>query len=163
MFQNLRQGATIYVMDKTEKVPVLKMGQVVNVGAPAPVYNTNPTLMTGFNAKMEMTIRASVDGAEGDFAHLPCDQGVHDYGSTVVADSQEAMLAVVDNVEREAQQRIDNRENDEKTVAACGEMKKTLNPNYAKEMARDEELKNLSGRLDGIEDSVSQILKLLNK
>ena len=163
MFLNLRQGATIYVLDKSGKIPVLKTGQVINVGNPTPTYNAQPNLMTGFQQKMEIAIRAKVDGIEGEFAHLPTDQSVYNYGNMVVADSQEAMLGEVENVSREAQQRLDNRENDEKTIEACGEMYKVLNPHYAKEKERDDELKAFSTRLDGIENSVGQILELLNK
>lgn len=163
MFLNLRQGSTIYILDKSDKIPVLKTGQVVSVGNLTPTYNAQPNLMTGFQQKMEVSIRAKVDGVEGEFSHLPTDQSTYNYGNMVVTDSQEAMLSEVECVCREARQRLDNRESDEKTIDACGEMYKVLNPHYAKEKERDDELKSFSNRLDGIESSMEKILKLLNK
>lgn len=164
MFQNLRPSATIYVLDKTSGVPELKVGQVVNVGNLTPVYNTQtPSLMAGFQTKMELTIRAKVDESEGDFPHLPADKSSHNYGGQIVADSREAMLSEVDIINHEAQHRLDSRENDEATVEACCEIYKLLNPDYAKEKERDETLEAFNDRLDGIEESVGKILKLLNK
>lgn len=163
MFQELRQGSTIYVLEKSEK-PTLKMGQVINVGQPTPVYNTQTAGITmGMQPRMEITIRAKVDGTDGDFSHLPASSGVHDYGNMVVADSREGMLSEVDVMKQRAQQELDRREKNEAIVAACNEMFKSLNPSYAKEAERDEAITNLNSRLNGIEDAMSQILERLNK
>lgn len=163
MFQSLRQGSTIYVLEKSD-IPTLKMGQVLNVGQPTPVYNTQTAGITmGLHPTMEVAIRAKVEDKEGDFSHLPAGQSVYDYGNMVVADSREAMLSEIDNISRNAQQRLDSRDKDEATVAACRDMFKKLNPNYAKEVERDEAIGNLNSRLDGIETTMSQVLKLLNK
>jgi hypothetical protein len=162
MFQSLRQGSTIYVLDKTSGVPVLKTGEVINVGAPTPIFNTpNTGIGLGFQPKYEIAIRARVDGKEGDFSHLPADQSSHNYGALIVTDTREAMLNEVNLVNNEAQQRIDNRPNDEATVKACSEIFKDLNPAYAKEQERDEAMSQLSNRLDGIEDAVTKILNAL--
>lgn len=163
MFQNLRPGNTIYILDKTD-VPALKTGTVLNVGSPMAVYNTQTAGLTmGMQPKMELSVRAKVGEQEGDFAHLPCDQGVHDYGNMIVADSREAMLSEVDAMKQRAQEVLDSVDKNKATIAACEGMFKVLNPNFAKEAERDAEIKNLSGRLDGIEASLSQITKLLNK
>ena len=163
MFQNLRQGNTLYVLDKGD-VPVLRIGEVVSVGNPAPVYNTQTAGLTiGMQPKMEMSVRCRVDGKEGDFAHLPIEQNIHDYGNMLVADSREAMLSEVDNIKQRAQAVLDKVDSSKATIAACGEMFKVLNPNYAKEQERDEAITSLSDRLDGIESSITQILKTLNK
>jgi hypothetical protein len=163
MFQNLRQGNTLYVLDKSD-VPVLRIGEVVSVGNPTPVYNTQTAGLTiGMQPKMEISIRCRVDGKEGDFAHLPIEQNVHDYGDMLVADSREAMLSEVDNLKQRAQAVLDKVEYSKATITACGEMFKTLNPNYAKEQERDEAITSLSDRLNGIESSITQILKTLNK
>lgn len=163
MFQNLRQGNALYVLDKAD-VPVLRVGEIVSVGNPTPVYNTQTAGLTiGMQPKMELAIRCKVDGKEGEFAHLPADQNVHDYGNMIVADSREAMLSEVDSIKQRAQGILDKVESSKATIEACGEMFKTLNPNYAKEQERDEAITSLSDRLDGIESSMSQILKLLNK
>lgn len=86
-----------------------------------------------------------------------------DYGNMIVADSRETMLSEVDAMKQRAQEVLDSVDKNKSTIAACESMFKVLNPNFAKEAERDAEIKNLSGRLDGIEASLSQITKLLNK
>lgn len=163
MFQNLRQNDTIYVIDKTD-VPVLKIGQVIDKGNPMPVTPTQTSgLMMGMNQRLELTIRAKVDGVEGDFPHLLTDESTHDYGNMTVADSREAALGEIDKIRMKAQGELDRQEMNEKTVESCEDMSKTLNPTYAKEKERDEAIDNLNSRMKGIESNVSQILKLLNK
>lgn len=167
MFQNLRNSDTIYVIDKTN-VPFLKMGQVVNKSNPIAVTPTQTNgLLIGMNQQMELTIRANVDGHEGDFSHLLTTESVHDYGTMIVTDSREAALSEIDKIRVKSQGELDRKDFNEATIEACEEMSKTLNPTYAKEKERDEAISNLSERLNGIEHKIesnmSQILKLLNK
>ena len=162
MFQNLRQGNTIYVIDKSG-VPSLKLGQVVSVSNPTPVYNNTTPITIGLQAKTEVLVRAKVDDKEGDFPHLPSDQNVHDYGNMVVTDSREAALSEIEALKQFSQSVIDSVPHHEESIIACEEIAKSLNPNYAKEKERDEAIGRLSGRLDGIEENMVQILKLLNK
>lgn len=138
-------------------MPTLKTGQVVNVSTPLPVYGS------GFQTQYELAIRAKVGDQEGDFAHLPSSGDTHDYGNMIVADSREAVLAAVDNIEQIAEGELSREEQNKATKAACMEIRKSLNPSFAKEQERDEAIENLSGRLNGIEDNMAQILKLLNK
>lgn len=163
MFQNLRQGDALYVIDKTG-VPFLKTGFVVNKSTPMAV---NPTatngLLMGLNQQMEITIRANVDGQEGDFSHLLTTENVHDYGNMVIADSRESALSEIDKIRMKSQGELDRIKINEETIESCEEMSKTLNPAYAKEKERDEAIDTLSDRLDGIENSMEKILKLLNK
>jgi len=161
MFQNLRQGSTLYIIDKTGDAPVFKTGQVVSVGNPAPVYNNQFTM--GMQPKFEITVRAKVDGKEGDFAHLPAAMDVHDYGAMFVSDSREAVLNEIGNICQTAQDELDRADKNKAIVAACREMSKAINPSYAKEAERDEAIDSLSSRLDGIESSMAEVLKLLNK
>lgn len=163
MFQNLRQGNTLYILEKSE-TPILKLGEVINVGTPTPVYNTQTAGLTmGFQPKMEVLVRAKVDDKEGDFAHLPTDQSVHDYGTMIVTDSREAMLSEVDSMKQRSQHILDTVDYHKEVVDACDGMFKTLNPNYAKERERDEAIDTLNERMSGIEEELSKVVKLLTK
>jgi hypothetical protein len=61
-----------------------------------------------------------------------------------------------------SQGELDRYDLNEKTVAACEEMSKTLNPEYAKEKERDEAISNLGGRLDSIESMLTKFMEQLN-
>ena len=163
MFQNLRQGNTLYILEKSE-TPKLKIGEVVSVGAPTPVYNTQTAGLTmGFQPKMEVLVRAKVDDKEGDFAHLPTDKSVHDYGTMIVADNREAMLSEVDSMKQRSQHILETVDYHKEVVEVCDDMLKALNPNYAKERERDEAIDSLNDRMTGIEAELSKVVKLLTK
>lgn len=167
MFQNLRENDAIYVIDKSG-VPSLKIGQVKNVGKPMPATPTQTAgLMMGLNQQFEITIRAKVDGQEGDFGHLLTTETVHDYGNMVIAESREVALSEIDKIRMKSQGELDRHDINEQTILSCEEMSKTLNPTYAKEKERDEAISALSTRLDSFEKRMGQALgnieKLLSK
>lgn len=162
MFQNLKVNDALYVIDKSG-VPSLKIGQVVNVGKPMPATPVQtPGLMMGLNQQFQITIRAKIDGQEGDFNQLLTTESVHDYGNMIITDSRETLLSEIDKIRMKSQGELDRHDLNEQTVAACEEMSKTLNPEYAKAKERDEAISKLGGRLDSIESMLTQFMEQLN-
>ena len=163
MFQNLKVNDALYVIDKSNGVPCLKIGQVVNVGKPMPATPVQtPGMMLGLNQQFQITIRAKIDGQEGDFSQLLTNESVHDYGNVIITDSHEAVLSEIDKIRMKSQGELDRHDLNEKTVAACEEMSRTVNPEYAKEKERDEAISNLGGRLDNIESMLTKFMERLN-
>jgi hypothetical protein len=163
MFQNLKQNDALYVIDKSSGVPSLKIGQVVSVGKPMPANPVQtPGLMLGMNQQFQIAIRAKVDGQEGDFGQLLTTESVHDYGKMLIIDNREALLSEIDKMRMKAQGELDRRDLNEQTVAACEEMSRTVNPEYAKEKERDEAISSLGGRLDNIESMLSKFMEQIN-
>ena len=163
MFQNLKQNDALYVIDKSNGVPSLKIGQVVNVGKPMPATPVQtPGMMLGLNQQFQITIRAKIDGQEGDFSQLLTNESVHDYGNVIITDSREAVLSEIDKIRMKSQGELDRHDLNEQTVVACDDMAKTVNPEYAKEKERDEAISNLGGRLDNLESGMAKILEYIN-
>lgn len=162
MFQNLKVNDAIYVIDKSG-VPSLKIGQVVNVGKPMPATPVQtPGLMMGLNQQFQITIRAKIDGQEGDFSQLLTTESVHDYGNMIITDSRESLLSEIDKIRMTSQGELDRHDLNEQTVVACDEISKSLNPEYAKEKERDEAISKLGGRLDGIEGMLAKLMEQIN-
>ena len=162
MFQNLKVNDALYVIDKSG-VPSLKIGQVVSVGKPMPANPVQtPGLMLGMNQQFQIAIRAKVDGQEGDFGQLLTTESVHDYGNMLIIDNREVLLSEIDKMRMKSQGELDRRDLNEQTVAACEEMSRTVNPEYAKEKERDEAISNLGGRLDNIESMLSKFMEQIN-
>lgn len=126
----------------------------------APVQT--PGLMLGLNQQFQITIRAKIDGQEGDFNQLLTTESVHDYGNMLITDSRESLLSEIDKIRMKSQGELDRQKVNEQTVIACEEMSKTLNPEYAKEKERDEAISNLGGRLDSIESMLTKFMERLN-
>ena len=76
MFSSVRQGTTIYVLDKTD-IPSLKVGQVVSFGSQMPKFNTStPGVGIGMNTEMVIDVKVKSGDQEYDFKQLPCAQSV---------------------------------------------------------------------------------------
>lgn len=152
----------LYVIDKSG-VPCLKIGQVVNVGKPMPANPVQtPGIMMGLNQQYQISIRAKIDGQEGDFNQLLTTESVHDYGNMVITDSRETLLSEIDKIRMASQGELDRHDLNEKTVAACDEMAKAINPEYAKAKERDEAISKLGGRLDNIEIMLTKFMEQIN-
>lgn len=168
MFQNLRQSDTIYIISRNEGIPSLKTGEFVNKSTPVPVAPSNTAgLMMGMNQQQEFIMRVKVDGQEGEFPHILTNENVHDYGNMIVTSTRELALSEIDKIRTKAQGELDRQEQNEKTIDACEEISKALNPAYAKEKERDEAITDLRNRFDKMEETIGgtldKILKQLNK
>lgn len=162
MFQNLRQGNTLYVLEKG-KTPELRIAQVTNVSQQMPRYNTTPTVGIGLNADMVVDVKAKAGEQDYEFKQLSCNKSVESYGNAVVSDNREAMLSEVDAMRQMSQQIIDSVDYHKKVIEATTDMLKTLNPNFAKEQERDEAIKDLYRKMDSFGATLGNIEKLLSK
>lgn len=96
MFSALRQGSTIYILDKT-KEPTIKVGYVETVSLPRPLYKTyNPAVSFGTNMQTVVDITARVDDSKIQFECVPAALSVHSNGDTTISESREAMISEVD-------------------------------------------------------------------
>lgn len=163
MFSALRQGAQVYILEKGE-TPTLKIGQVVSVGQPKPRYNTTtPNATFGLNPELVVDVDVNVNGDDYKFENLSSTATIATYGKAVISDNRDAMLQEVDNMRNSSQQIIDSLDYHKGVVDACGEMFKQLNPNYAKEQQRDDDISRLKSEMGELKGDVAQILKILSK
>lgn len=165
MFSALRQGNTLYILDKTDGTE-LKVGQVVSVSSPVTKYvPSNPQLGIGMNTETVVDISAKVGDETFDFKQLPSGQSMANYGKAVVSETREALVPEVDGIMNESLRIIDkdNIAYHTKRAEQCENILRTLNPAYAKEQERDEEIQSLKSRFDGVEQSLANIERLLSK
>lgn len=163
MFSSLRQGATLYILEKSDPL-TLKTGQVTFVGAQTPKYTTaTPGVGIGMNTEMVVDVKAKAGEQDYDFKQLPVSSGVMDYGNAFVADSREAMLSEVDRIKAENQQELERVESRKKIVASCDDILKVLNPSFAKEQERDAAIRNLDERFSKMENAVAGIYSMIEK
>ena len=155
MFSALRQGSIVYILDKGEN-PSLKIGQIVSVTQP---NYTNNFLMNG--STIDMTVKLGENTV--DFKNVPSSQSIVNYNQTVVAETKELISNEVDNMLQNSKSIIDSVPYHEKVIASCEEMLKDLNPRFAKEKERDEDINNLKTKIGGIESKMDKILNLLSE
>ena len=155
MFSALRQGSIIYILEKGE-TPILKVGQVT--GITQPNYNNN-FLMNGST----IDISAKVGDQTMDFKNVLGSQSVTSYNNAIITETKELMSNEVDNMLQSSKSIVDSVPYHNNVISACEGILKDLNPRFAREKERDEDISNLKNKIGGIETKMDKILTLLAK
>lgn len=156
MFSGLRQGNIVYILDKTDGL-ILKKGQVVSNSATNLPYNLTPNSL--------ITLTIDIEGETKEFNNIPAMQSSINYnnGKLIIIDNQELASTEVENIVKSGKDILDNREYYEKLVKDGEEVLKKLNPQFARDKARDEEIAELKEQVGGMETKLNTIIDLLNK
>ena len=155
MFSALRQGSVVYILEKGEN-PVLKVGQVVSITQPN--YSSN-FLMNGAT----IDINVKVNNQNMDFKNVPSSQSVANYNNAIITETKELMSNEVDNMLQSSRSIVDSVTYHNNIITSCENILKELNPRFAKEKERDEDINNLKDKMGGIESKMDKILSLLQK
>ena len=155
MFSALRQGSVVYILEKGEN-PVLKVGQVVSITQPN--YSSN-FLMNGST----IDINVKVNNQNMDFKNVPASQSVVNYNNAVITETKELMSNEVDNMLQSSRSIVDSVAYHNNIITSCESILKELNPRFAKEKERDEDINNLKDKMEGIESKMDKILTILSK
>ena len=155
MFSALRQGSVVYILEKGEN-PVLKVGQVVSITQPN--YSSN-FLMNGST----IDINVKVNNQNMDFKNVPSSQSVANYNNAVITETKELMSNEVDNTLQSSRSIVDSVAYHNNIITSCESILKELNPRFAKEKERDEDINNLKDKMGGIESKMDKILTILSK
>lgn len=155
MFSALRQGSVVYILEKGEN-PVLKVGQVVSITQPN--YSSN-FLMNGAT----IDINVKVNNQNMDFKNVPASQSIVNYNNAVITETKELMSNEVDNMLQSSRSIVDSVAYHNNIITSCESILKELNPRFAKEKERDEDINNLKDKMGGIESKMDKILVLLQK
>ena len=163
MFSGLRQGTTLYVLDKSEK-PKVVIGYVENISAPHPMYKTyNPAVSFGANMQTVVDIIVKIGNDKKEFVGVPSTNTIHSYGDYVLSENKENMIQEVDAMLANSKAAINSIEQHKVNVEACEQILKELNPVYAKEQQRDEAIDSISGRMDRMENVLARLESMLTK
>lgn len=151
MFSALRQGSTLYILEKGEK-PQLKTGQVIGVSFP------NNNFLQG-TATVNITVK--VGEATKELTDVPSSMSVAQQSDLIIAETKELMSTEVDNLVQSSRNIIESIPYHEKLVASCEEILKGLNPRFAKEKERDEDINGLKKKMGEMGSKMDKILTLL--
>ena len=155
MFSALRQGSVIYILETGEN-PGLTVGQVVSITQPS---YSNTFLMNGST----IDISVKVGEQNMDFKNVPSSQSVTNYNNVIITETKELMSSEVDNMLQSSKSILDNVAYHNNVISSCENILKDLNPRFAKEKERDEDISNLKNKIGGIESKMDKILTLLSK
>ena len=157
MFSSLKQGNTLYVLDKT-KEPKVVSGYIERITLPHPMFpNYNPAMSFGANLQTVVDITVKMGDEHKEFVGIPSTGIIHSYGDYVLSESKDSMIQEVDLMMQNSKSILANIEQHKSNIEACEKILKQLNPVYAKEQERDEAIDNISGRIDRMESILARL------
>lgn len=161
MFSGLRENSPIFILTKGEK-PALQVGTVVSVSNPNAGFGSQVPMFNQ-GALMEVTVKVGEDSF--DLKSLPCQQSTHFYAkeNAFVTDNRQEMLAEVENMHRTSTSVLESMSTHSAIVSACEEMRALLDPQIAKDKANQEQIDSLKDRMGGIENTLSEMMGLLQQ
>lgn len=157
MFSGLRQGTTLYVLDKSQE-PRVTMGYVERISTPHPMYqNYNPSVSFGANLQTAVDIVVKLGDERKEFVGVPSTAIIHSYGDYVISESKDSMIQEVNAMMQNSKSILSNIEQHKSNIIACEKILKELNPVYAKEQERDEAIDSLTKQVNSMQDILARL------
>ena len=156
MFSALNQGSRVYILNKANGID-FKTGEVV--GTTTSVFATD-----GINT-MVVNLKVKVDGSTVDYNNIPANNNSVSYnnGNLIIAESKQTIQSEVEATLQHANYVIEHIEDYKTQVTRCEEVLKELNPQFAKDKARDERIAGIETEVAGMKSDIAKILAAVTK
>ena len=163
MFQGLRQGALLYILDKRKQE--LQIAQVVSVSNPMPRYQaaTQPNMLGGIEQVVDVSVMTT--SGQTDYKQLPAMLSVANFQNdgVVLTDNREAMTNEIESMCRASQSVLASVPYHQSVVSKRDDMLMQLNPELAKSKQQEAEIANLNAKIASMEGMMSRMEALLSK
>lgn len=165
MFKNQRQGNPFYILHKGEK-PYCEVGQVMTVSQPRP--KTPNYGMYPQPQDMVVDIKVKVGEDNVSFSAVSSDVVITDYPTQngdklVLSCDLNALNTEVNAMTQQSQQVLDSIEYNKSVIEGCNQIMLALNPQFAKEQERDQELNSVKEEVRELKETNAQLLKMMEK
>lgn len=155
MFSGLSQGSLVYILDKTDTMK-FKVGEVV--GTTIPQFSTD-----GSGMVMRLSVKTEDNVVE--YNNVPSAASVVSYnnGKLIIAETKQSIQSEVETMLHNATHIVEHIDDYKQQITRCEEVLKELNPQYAKDKARDEDIAGLKNEVAGIKGDIAKILAAVTK
>lgn len=155
MFSALNQGSLVYILDKTDKLKY-SIGEVVGT--------TIPQFATDGTNQMVMNIKVKIGDVTTDFNNIPSNSSIVTYkgGKTIIAETKQQIQAEVESILHKANYTLEHIEDIKVEAEQAENILKSIDTNYAKDKARDEEIASLKDKVSGVESKLDKILDIVS-
>ena len=137
MFQNLRAGNTIYVLNKEN----------------------------GLSQEMLVDVIAKINNQEITYQKLPANSDIADFGNTgiVLSASKEAINSEIVSLKTKSEDIINSVDYHKNVINDCDKLLSELNPDFAERQKQQDEIKMLKEQISSVAESVSTLISELRK
>lgn len=163
-FSTLRNSSLLYILNR-EGVPSVNIGTVVGVSTPVNKMGLPAAFGTIPDAVVDITVK--VDDKQGVFYKVPAglDSWEYEYNGVktpyILATTKEAINNDVNSLRQQALGVINSVEHNKKIVAACDDMLKSLNPEYAEKQRQEQEIAELKSQMAAQQSQMAELINLL--
>nr|DAU20339.1 MAG TPA: hypothetical protein [Crassvirales sp.] len=150
MFSALNQGSLVYILDKTDGVK-FKIGEIV--GTTVPQFAVD-------GSGMVMKLSVKINGNVAEYNNVPSAATIVSYnnGKFIIAETKQSIQSEVESTLHNANYIIEHIEDYKSQITQCENVLKELNPQYAKDKARDEEIAGIKSEVAGMKGDIAKIL-----
>nr|DAG87911.1 MAG TPA: hypothetical protein [Crassvirales sp.] len=150
MFSALNQGSLVYILDKTDGVK-FRIGEIV--GTTVPQFSVD-------GSGMVMKLSIKVNGNVAEYNNVPSAANMVSYnnGKLIIAETKQSIQSEVESTLHNANYIIEHIEDYKAQITQCENVLKELNPQYAKDKARDEEIAGIKSEVAGMKGDIAKIL-----
>lgn len=165
MFKNQRQGNPFYILHKGEK-PFCEVGQIVSVSPVRP--KTTNFGMYPQPQDMVVDIKAKVGEDNVSFSAVASDLLITDYltqngEKLVLSCDLSSMNNEVNSMMSHSKQILDSIEYNKSVIDGCNSILLLLNPQFAKEQERDQELISVKEEVKTLKETNARLLEMMEK
>lgn len=156
MFSALNQGSHVYILDKTNGID-FKVGEVV--GTTTPMFATDGTNI------MVVNLKVKVGSNTIDYNNVPANNSTVSYnnGNLIIAETKQSIQSEVEATLQHANYIIEHVDDYKNQITQCEEVLKELNPQFAKDKARDERIAGIENEVAGMKGDIAKILAAVTK
>lgn len=155
MFSALSQGSLVYILDKTKDID-FKIGEIV--GTTVPQY-----AIDGSGMVMNLTIK--VNDERVDYKNVPSNANSVSYnnGKLIIAETKQTIQSEIESTLHNATYIVEHVEDYKNQITQCEQVLKDLNPQYAKDKARDEEITGIKIQINDVQSQVAGLRGNIDK
>lgn len=163
MFSALNQGSLVYILDKTNQLKY-KVGEVVGISQPKFNTNTNFTNPQN-NTQTFVDIKIKIDGVLNEFNAIPSNYSLVTYnnGSIIISETKQGLQTEVEAILQNSKQILNNIDVYKNNIVECENILKDLNPQFAKDKERDDQINSLANKVSDMQSALDKIVNMLSK
>lgn len=114
---------------------------------------------------MVVNLKVKVDGSNIDYNNIPANNTSVSYnnGNLIIAESKQTIQSEVEATLQHANYVVEHIEDYKNQITKCEEVLKELNPQFAKDKARDERIAGIENEVAGMKGDIAKILAAVTK
>ena len=166
MFKNLRQGQSLYILHKENKLyhEVATIVSVENLRAKSPI----PGMIPYVQQEMLVDIKAKIGSDNLTLPAVPADLIITDYkpsnGEKLVLSCDLATFnSEINSIMQQSKQEIDRTDYNKSVIDGCEKMLVALNPEFAREKERESEMVNMRNEMLELKDTNAQLMSMMKE